>query len=94
MKRYKTRPGIVLTSIAGQYVLVAVKSLRSICPYSAQVNETTAFCWRMLEEGTDFESLLAGLSEEYEIDDMETARADLTELLEQMISANYLIEEP
>ncbi len=94
MKRYKTRPGVVLTSIAGRYVLVAVKSLRDICPFSAEINETTAFCWRMLEEGTDFESLLAGLTKQYEIDDPETARGDLEELLEQMKSANYLIEEP
>ena len=93
MKRYKTRPGVVLTTIAGQYVLVAVKSLRDICPYSAQINETTAFCWRVLEEGTDFDNLLEKLAEEFEIDDPESVRADLEELLEQMKNANYLIEE-
>lgn len=83
-----------MTSIAGQYVLVAVKSLRGICPFSAQINETTAFCWNLLEKGTDFESLQAALSKEYEIDDPEAVRADLKELLEQMKTANYLIEEP
>ncbi len=94
MKRYKARPGVVLTTIAGQYFLVAVKSLRDICPFSAQINETTAFCWRLLEEGVDFDTLLMRLTEEYEIDDPAPARADLTELLEQMKDANYLIEEP
>ena len=93
MKRYKTRPGIVMTTIAGKYYLVAVKSLQEICPFSAEINDTTAFCWRVLEDGADFDSLFEKLSKEYEIEDPEAARTDLVELLEQMKNANYLIEE-
>ena len=93
MKRYKTRPGVVLTTVAAQYVLVAVKSLRGICPFSAQINDSSAFCWRVLEGGADFESLFAKLVEKYEIDDLDSARAELEELLRQLINANYLIEE-
>lgn len=94
MKRYKTRPGIVLTTIADHYILVAAKSLQEICPFSAEINEMTAFCWRMLEGGIDFDSLLENLAAEYGIDDPASMRADLEELLTQMKNANYLIEEP
>ena len=94
MIRYRTRPGVVLTTVGGQYVLVAAKSIREICPSTSEINETAAFCWRVLEEGTDFDGLFDRLSKEYEIDDPESARADLTELLEQLKNANYLIEAP
>ena len=93
MKRYKTRPGVTLTTVAGQFVLVAAKAAREFCPYTAQINETAAFCWRVLEDGADFETLYARLSEEYEIPDAENCRADLTELLQQLLAAGYLIEE-
>ena len=84
----------MLTTIAGQYLLVAAKEVRTLCPYSSKINETAAFCWRILETGADFDTLFAKLSEEYEIDDPTAARADLAVLLEQMKNANYLIEEP
>lgn len=93
MKRYKTRPGVVLTTIAGQNVLVAAKSLAALCPYSAQINDTAAFCWRVLEEGADVDTLMNKLSGEYEIDDAAEARRDLEQLVAQMLESNYLIEE-
>ena len=93
MKRYKTRAGVVLTTVSGQYVLVAAKEAREFCPFTSQINETAAFCWRVLEEGVDFEGLLARLAEEYEIEDPESVSRDLKELLEQLNNAHYLIEE-
>ena len=79
MKRYRTRPGVVLTTISGQNVLVSAKSVQGLCPFTAQINETTAFCWRVREE--------------YEIEDAAAVRADLEQLVAQMLESNYLIEE-
>ena len=93
MKRYKTRPGVVLTTLDGQYILVSAKSVRSICPYTAQINETAAFCWRILEQGADLDELTARMQEEYEIDDPDALRADLAELLGQLEAAQYLVED-
>ena len=92
MKQLKTRPGVVLTTIAGQYYLVAAKEAREFCPYTSQINETAAFCWRMLENEVDFDSMFSKLLEEYEIDNPDAARIDLEELLAQLQEANYLIE--
>ena len=94
MKRYRTRPGVVLTTIAGQNVLVAAKSVREQCPYTAQINETAAFCWLMLEQGATLEDLVRKLSEEYQVADAAQMRDDLEQLLAQLIESNYLIEEP
>ena len=93
MKRYRTRPGVVLTTISGQNVLVSAKSVQGLCPFTAQINETTAFCWRVLEEGADLDTLLRRVREEYEIEDAAAVRADLEQLVAQMLESNYLIEE-
>ncbi len=93
MKRYRTRPGVVLTTISGQNVLVSAKSVQGLCPFTAQINETTAFCWRVLEEGADMDTLLRRVREEYEIEDAAAVRADLEQLVAQMLESNYLIEE-
>ena len=92
MKQYKTRPGVVLTKIGGQNILVAAKKLQEFCPYVSQINETAAFCWRILEQGADIDILAEKLAEEYQISDLASLRADLSELLAQMTAANYLIE--
>ncbi len=94
MKRYRTRHGVVLTTIDGQYVLVSAKEARSTCPYTTQINETAAFCWRILEQGAGLEELTAKMQEEYEIDDPDTLRSDLSELLAQLEAASYIIEDP
>ena len=93
MKRYKTRPGVVLTEIAGQHMLVAARELRPLCPYTVQINETAAFCWRILEGGADLDALTAAMMKEYDIADPAEVRSDLEELLEQLQKCNYLTEE-
>ena len=57
MMTFKTRPGVVLTEIAGEFILVAAKSLQGVCPYVTQINETSAFLWRQLEQGAGLEKL-------------------------------------
>ena len=84
---------MVLTTISGQNVLVSAKSVQGLCPFTAQINETTAFCWRVLEEGADMDTLLRRVREEYEIEDAAAVRADLEQLVAQMLESNYLIEE-
>ena len=73
---------------------MAAKEARKNSPFISQINETAAFCWRLLEDGIDSDSLFLKMLAEYEIVDPAAARADLEELLEQMKKANYLIEEP
>ena len=93
MKRYQTCPGVVLTTVGGQNVLVAAKEAREKCPYITQINETAAFCWRILERGATLQSLCDAICAEYEIEDADTLASDLTELIEQLTQANYLFEE-
>lgn len=91
MATYKTRPGVVLTSICGEYFLVAARALLDICPYVTQINETSAFLWKELERGADREALMRAADAEYEIDDPEKALAAIDGFITQMLEMNYLL---
>ena len=93
MERYKTRNGVVLTSVCGQMLLVAAKSLQELCPYVTEINETSAFLWEHLRFGSDLADLMAALDEEYELDDPAAARQAVEAFLRQMLELNYLLPE-
>jgi hypothetical protein len=93
MTRYKTRPGVVLTAICGEYVLVAASAAQEHCPYVTELNETSAFLWERLRRGADLEDLMTALGEEYELDDPEAVRQAVDAFLQQMLELNYLLPE-
>ena len=93
MERYQTRPGVVLTSICGEYVLISATAVRDRVPYLTQINESSAFLWRLLESGAGEEELEQAVLEEYEIDDPAQARAAIQGFLRQMLDAGYLLRE-
>ncbi len=93
MTRYKTRPGVVLTSICGEYVLVAASAVRKLCPYVTELNETSAFLWEHLCGSVDLDGLMTALNEEYELDDSTAARQAVEDFLRQMLELNYLLPE-
>lgn len=93
MSRYHTRSGVVLTSICGEYVLVAAKAVRDKVPPYAQLNESSAFLWRLLEDGADPAQLEAALLEEYEIEDPALAASAVETFIGQMLQNGFLLEE-
>ena len=93
MTRYKTRPGVVLTAICGEHVLVSAAALRDLCPYVTELNETSAFLWHQLTNGADLDGLMAALNEEYDIPEPAAARQAVEDFLRQMLELNYLLPE-
>lgn len=91
MARYNVRPGIVLTSICGESILVAAKSVLEYCPYVTQLNETSAFLWKLLAAGADDNELIDSVKEEYEIDDEAFVRRAIEDFIKQMLDLNYLL---
>ena len=89
--RYKTRPGVVLTSICGEYVLVAAKRNLPLCPYVTEINETSAFLWEHLISGATLEELESAVAEEYEIEDPAQAHDAILAFIEQMTELHYLL---
>ena len=91
--KYFARKGIILTDVAGEHILVSARHLRDEVPYITVLNDTSAFCWRYLAEGTDEDELCARLQEEFEVDDEELLRRDIAALLAQLKEKNYIREE-
>ena len=91
MERYRTDPGVILTQVCGEYLLVAARSVRDRVPYVSQVNESVAFLWKKLELGSDEDTLLSAVLEEYEIDDPAQARKAIQRTIEQLRDSGYLI---
>ena len=89
---YKTKTGIVLTSICGQHVLVSAKEAGENCPYVTKINETAAFCWRLLENGSTCGELTDALLEEYDVDDISLVREDVNNMLDDFLQEGYLME--
>lgn len=92
MERYKTRVGVVLTCVCGEWLLVSASALRDRCPFVTVVNESSAFLWKRLQSGADAAELESAVREEYEIDDEETVRSVIEAFLQQMLELNYLEE--
>lgn len=93
MPRYYTRTGVVLTSICGEYVLVAARAVRNKVPKFAQLNESSAFLWRLLQAGADQTELEKAVMEEYEIEDPAQARSAIKAFIAQMVKSGYLLQE-
>lgn len=93
MQRYRTRTGVVLTSICGEYVLIAAKRVRDKVTSYAQLNESSAFLWRLLESGADEKELEQAVLEEYEIEDPAQARSAIKAFIGQMVQNGFLMKE-
>ena len=91
MIRYKTRPGVILTTICGQHILVAAAAVRDLCPYVTEINETSAFLWQQLTSGADLNGLMAALDAEYELPDPSAARQAVESFICQMLELHYLL---
>lgn len=93
MKRYRARNGLVLTQVCGEYLLVAARALRELCPYVTVVNETSAFLWERLEQGATPEELEQAVADEYEVDDPAAVRGVIDDFLRRMQELNYVLTE-
>lgn len=92
MSSYKIQPGVVLTSVCGEHMLVATRLARGKCPYVKQLNSTGAFYWSLLEQGKDLEEMVAIASEAYGVDG-ERIRPGLEKYIEGLRSGGYLLPE-
>ncbi len=45
MVKYKCRPGIVLTKICGQYVLIPTRAASEVCPHVLRLTLPAVFLW-------------------------------------------------
>ena len=91
MKIYQGRPGVLLTHICGEYLLVATKEARNYCPYIKQLNKTGAYLWTILQTGKTISELEEAISERYSVSDKEAGRTAIQSFLYMLDESHYLL---
>lgn len=85
----KTKKGFLLRPYAGQSVVIAIDQAAEQFNGMIQLNETAAFLWRRLEQGSSEEILLQALLTEYEVDEI-TARQSIADVITILREADLL----
>ena len=81
----------ILREIAGDYVIIPTGNTVLTFNGLISVNEVGASLWKMLQQDVTTEDLVAGILEEYNVDE-ETAREDIQEFLDELIKAQIIRE--
>lgn len=85
----KIRDGFILREVADNYIVVAVGEAVKSFNGVINLNETGAFLWKQLENGTDKETLIDALLAEYEVD-REVAEKDVDAFIAKLTEAELL----
>ena len=85
----KVKKDFILKKIAGSYVVVPVRQRAVDFSGIIKLSETGAFLWKILENGADKDELVAGLLDEYLVDE-DVAAADVERFVEKLKEADLL----
>lgn len=80
----------VLREIAGEYIIIPTGRTALEFNGLITVNDIGMELWEMLQEDVTFEELLKGILDEYDVDES-TAREDIQEFLDKLISGGILV---
>ena len=86
----KIKSGFILRTIAGCKVVVSVGKRTMDFNGIINLNDTGAFLWERLEQGTDEDALVAAILENYMDVDEETARVSVREFVNTLREADCL----
>jgi sensor domain CHASE-containing protein len=87
----KTKKGFLLRSVGGRNVVVAIGKASEDFNGLITLNETGAFLWKQLQNGTTYQELLDKLLAEYDVDE-QTAREGIDQFLETARGAELIDE--
>ena len=79
----KACEGFILRNLVGEYVLMPVEENIGKFRGTVLMNEVSAFVWEKMQTSVTRDELLAGILENYEIDE-KTAGSDLDRLLSEL----------
>lgn len=90
--KYRTNPNIVYCEICGRHLLVAARPEWPGKPYIQEINEQAAYCWELIGEDGEMESMEKTLSAHYGITE-EEVHIGLQAFLDQMEQRGYVTGE-
>jgi len=82
----------VLREIAGDYIIIPTG--KTVLEFNGlvTVNEVGVSLWKMLQQEVTFEELVAGILEEYDVEE-DVAREDIREFLDKIIESGILTKD-
>ena len=86
----KRNPDFILREVAGTRVLVPVGEATKDFPGMITVNATSAFLWERLETSQTAESLVAALTERYDVS-AEQAAADVEKFTQTLLQIGAIL---
>ena len=86
----KIREGVVLAEICGQYRLIASWEARKYCPVIADLNESSAYVWKLLQKGASLEEMAEKTAADFSME-KEAAEEILKTFLQQLSDRGYLL---
>lgn len=88
----RARTGFVMHKMLDDYMIIAVGENAQSFHSIIQTNDTGAFYWQMIEQGTTPEAMIKAVMERYDDVDEETARQDVTEFIQGIMPAIETIQ--
>lgn len=89
---YKIYPGVVLSKVCGEFLLIATREARGHVANVRTLNVTGAYFWHLLEQGFTTDVILSRAMDDYKIT-YETAEQAFLPFLDSLKEAGYLTEE-
>ncbi|MBE6986958.1 MAG: PqqD family protein [Ruminococcaceae bacterium] len=87
----KLSENFALRQVAGTWVVMPLGDATLDFNGMMTLNDTGAFLWKALEQGSDKEALVAALTAEYAVD-AERAATDVAEFITMLANAGCLVE--
>ena len=85
----KIKEGFVLREVAGSYVVVAVGKAVKTFNGVINLNETGAFLWKIMEQGSDAEGLKNAILAEYDVEESIALR-DAQKFIDKLTEAGLV----
>lgn len=85
----KTKSGFMLRKVAGKDIVVAVGAASMDFNGLISLNDTGAFLWKLLEQGAEYDELVAKMLQEYDIDEA-TAKEGIDSFLKTAQEAELI----
>lgn len=88
-EKYIINPNYVFREVDEELILIPVCEQAMIAPGVITISETTAFLWQNMNKSQTISQLCKLLCSEYDVDE-ETARQDISEMIDSMCKLNII----
>ncbi|MBO5071069.1 MAG: PqqD family protein [Roseburia sp.] len=88
----RIKKDFVLREIAGDYIVIPTG--QTVLEFNGLItmNDVGVSLWKMLQEEVTMDNLVAGILEEYEVEE-DVAREDIQEFLNKLIESGILVKD-